>query len=55
MIIIFEDTEIVRSILARIALYSASLLEVGKSNRRACSVLSPVGDLNCRPTPALVC
>ena len=54
MIIISEDTEIVRSIPARIALYSASLLEAGKSYCRACSVLSPVGNLSCRPTPALV-
>ena len=54
MIIFCEDTEIVRSILARIASYSASLLDAGKSNRIACSILSPVGALSYKLTPTLV-
>ena len=55
MMIFSEDTEIARSILARIASYSASLLDAGKSNLIACSILSPVGALSCKPTPTLVC
>ena len=52
MMIFSEDTEIVRSIPARIASYSASLLDARKSNRIACSILSPVWALSCKPTPA---
>ena len=52
MMIFTEDTEVARSISARIASYSASLLDAGKSNRIACSILSPVGALSCKPTPA---
>ena len=54
MMIFSEDMEIARSIPARIASYSASLLDAGKSNHIACYILSPVGDLSCKPTPALV-
>ena len=55
MIIFFEDTEIARSIPTMIASYSASLLEVGKSKRMACSIISLVRALSCSPSPALVC
>ena len=41
MMIFFEDKEIVRSISAMVALYSASLLEVGKSKCMICSIISP--------------
>ena len=53
MMIFFEDTEIERSILARIASYSASLLDAGKSNRIVCSILSSVGALSCKPISTL--
>ena len=46
MMIFLEDTKIARSIPARIASYSASLLDVGKSNRMTCSIISPVGALS---------
>ena len=46
MMIFSEDMEIARSTLARIASYSTSLLDVGKSNRIAYSILSPVGALS---------
>ena len=49
MMIFSEDTQIARSIPARIATYSASLLDVGKSNHIACSNLSPIGALSCKP------
>ena len=55
MMIFFEDTEIVRSIAARIASYSASLLDEGKANHIACSILYPVRALSCRLTPTSVC
>ena len=47
MMIFSEDTNIARSIPASIASYSVSLLNAGKSNRMACSILSPVGALSC--------
>ena len=55
MTIFSEDTEIARSIPVRIASYSASLLDMGKSNRITCSILSPVGALSCKSTPTPVC
>ena len=55
MMIFFEDMEIARSIPARIASYSASLLDVGKSNRIFYSILSSVGALSCKPISAPVC
>ena len=55
MMIFSEDTEIVRSIPARSASYSASLLDAGKSNRIACSILSTIGALSCKLTPTPVC
>ena len=55
MMIFYEDTEIARSIPTKIASYSASLLEAGKSNYIACSILSPVGALSCKPTPTPIC
>ena len=39
----YDDTDCTRSTPARIASYSVSLLDVGKSSRMACSTLSPVG------------
>ena len=40
---------------AIMASYSDSLLEVLKPKRTACSILSPVGEVNCRPMPAPDC
>ena len=54
MMIFFEDMKIMRSTPARIASYSVSSLDVGKSNRIVCSILSPVGALSCKPTPDLI-
>ena len=54
MMFFSEDTKITRSTLARIASYSASLLDAGKSNRIACYILSPVGALSYKPTPDLI-
>ena len=54
MMIFSKDTKIGRSSLAIIASYSASLLEVGKSKRMACSIISPVGASSCSPSPAPV-
>ena len=39
MMIFSEDTDIARLILARIASYSVSLLDAGKSSHMACSIL----------------
>ena len=55
MMIFSEDTEIVKSLSARIASYSASLLEARKSNHIACSILSLFRALSCKPTPAPIC
>ena len=52
MMVFSKDTEIVRSIPARITSYSASLLDARKSNRIACSILFPVAALSYKPTPA---
>ena len=52
--IFFEDTDVTRLIPARITSYLVSLLDMGKSNHMACSILSPVGALSCKPTLALV-
>ena len=48
-----EDIGFMRSILARIASYSISLLDAGKPTCMACYILSLVGDLICKsiPTP----
>ena len=43
------------STLAIKASYSDSLLEASKPKRTACSVLSPVGEVNCRPIPTPDC
>ena len=40
---------------AIMASYSDSLLEALKPKRTACSILSPIGDVNCRPVPAPDC
>ena len=55
MMIFSEDTKIARSIPVMIALYSALLLEEGKSKRMACSIISLVGALSCSPSPAPNC
>ena len=55
MAIFYEDTNVVRSIPARIASYSVSLLDAMKSNSMACCIISPVGALSCKPTPASIC
>ena len=55
MMILSEDTDVARSISVRIASYSGSLLDMGKSSCMACSILSLVGALSCKPTPAPVC
>ena len=55
MMIFFEDKDVVRSISARIASYSVSLLDTGKSSCMDYSILSLVGDLSCKPTPTPVC
>ena len=55
VMIFSEDTEIAKSIPARIASYFVSLLDAGMPNRMACSILSPVGALSVKPTPAPVC
>ena len=49
-----DDTDYARSIPARIASYSVSLLDARKFSRMVCSPISPVGALSCKPTPALV-
>ena len=40
---------------AIMASYSDSLLEALKPKQTACSILSPVGEVNCRPMPAPDC
>ena len=40
---------------AIMASYSDSLLEALKPKRTACSILSPIGEVNCRPIPAPKC
>ena len=61
-----KDTNFSRLTPTRIASYSVSLLDswksrldvgksrldAGKSSRMACSIISPVGALSCKPTPA---
>ena len=46
-----KDTDFARLTPARIALYSASLLDTGKFSRMTYSILSPVGVLSYKPTP----
>ena len=48
MMIFSEDTEIAKSIPARIASYFVSLLYAGKPNRMACSILSPDQGFKCQ-------
>ena len=55
MMIFSEDTEVTRSIPAIIASYSASLWDMGKYNRIAYSILSPVRALSCKTTPTPIC
>ena len=53
MMIFSKDTNVTRSISTRIASYSVSLLDAKKSSHMAYSILSPVGALSCKSTPAL--
>ena len=55
MMIFSKDTDVARSIPTSIASYSVLILDVGKSSRMACSILSPICALGCKPTPAPVC
>ena len=50
----YDDTDYARSTSSRIASYSVSLLDTGKSSRMACYTLSSVGALSCKLTPAPV-
>ena len=54
MMSFYEDTDFARLTPARIASYLVSLLDMGKPNPMACSILSLVGALSCKPTPAPV-
>ena len=54
MMIFSKDTNVVRSIPARIASYKVSVLDMGKSSRMAYSILSPVRALSCKLTPTPV-
>ena len=54
MMIFSEDMNFTRSISARIASYSISLLDTGKSSYMACSIISLVGALSCKLTPTPV-
>ena len=47
-----ENIDFARSISARIASYTVSLLDVGKSSHMAYSIISSVGALSFKPTPA---
>ena len=49
-----KDTDFARLTSARIASYLVSLLDEGKSSFMACSILSLVGALSYKLTPALV-
>ena len=49
-----EDTDFARLTPTRIVSYSVSLLDAGKPSLMACSIISPVGALSCKPTLALV-
>ena len=48
------DMDCVRSILTRIASNSVSLLDARKYSRMACSTISQVETLSCKPMPAPV-
>ena len=54
MMSFYEDTDFSRSIQARTASYSVSLLDAGKSSRMTYSIISLVGALSCKPTPTPV-
>ena len=55
MTIFSEDTNVARSIPAKIASYSISLLDAGNFGRMAYSILTPVGALSCKPTLGPLC
>ena len=55
MTIFSEDTNVARSIPAKIASYSISLLDSGNFGHMACSILTPVRALSCKPTLGPVC
>ena len=52
---LLAPTTRVRSSPAIMASYFDSLLKALKPRRTACSILSPVGEVNCRPIPAPDC
>ena len=54
MMSFYDDKDFVRSTPAKIASYSVTLLDVGKPNRMAYSIIFPVGALSCKPNPALI-
>ena len=54
MMFFSKDIDDARLIPARIASCSFSLLDAGKSNRMACSIISPIGTLRYKPTTAPV-
>ena len=54
MMSFYVDTNFARSIPARIASYSVSLLDAEKSSHMDYSILSSVGALSCKPAPAPV-
>ena len=54
MMIFSEHIDVARSIPSRIASYSLSLLDAGKSSCMACLILSPIRVLSCKPTPTLI-
>ena len=52
---LLAPTTSVSSRLAIMASYSDSLLEALKPKQTVCSIISPVGEVNCRPMPAPDC
>ena len=55
MMIFSEDTEIARSIMAKIALYSVSLLDAGKPSCMASYILFTFRALSVKSTPTPIC
>ena len=54
MMSFYKDTDFARSTPTKNASYSVSLLDAGKSSHMAYSILSLVGALSYKPTPASV-
>ena len=55
MMIFSKDMEFARSIMAKIASYSVSLLDAGKPSRMASYILFTVRALSVKPTPTFIC